>query len=192
MRKSPALKSGFLFVQGNAKRFMLTFQKGEHNESISALDRDFIEAQLGRPPRGLEAVAVRNASGQPAVIRVASLVDDKPFPTLFWLVDAHINYQLDQLEAAGEIARLQEQVDASSELQITLSANHRAYIKLRDQLMTAEIRQRLIDRGYWESLSNKGVGGIGDFTRIRCLHTWYAAHLVRSNAIGELLEEGDL
>jgi uncharacterized protein len=38
---------------------------------------------LGRQPRGLEDIAVVGVAGEPVVIRVASLVDDKPFPTLF-------------------------------------------------------------------------------------------------------------
>ena len=33
------------------------------------------------------------------------------------------------------------------------------------------------------------VGGITEPDRIRCLHTWYAAHLVRSNSVGGLIEE---
>ena len=41
---------------------------------------------LGREPRGLEEVAVAHPDGEPVVIRVASLVAEKPFPTLFWLV----------------------------------------------------------------------------------------------------------
>ena len=40
-----------------------------------------------------------------------------------------------------------------------------------------------------EVLQARGVGGIADFTRIRCLHTWYAAHLVVPNTIGRLLDE---
>ena len=38
-------------------------------------------------------------------------------------------------------------------------------------------------------LSNKGIGGIADFCRIRCLHSWYAAHLVIPNTVGRLLDE---
>ena len=44
-----------------------------------------VEALLGRAPRGLEAVAVSRPDGEPVVLQVASLVDGKPFPTLFWL-----------------------------------------------------------------------------------------------------------
>ena len=66
---------------------------------------------LGREPRGLEAVAANGPDGEPRVIRVAALVDGKPFPTLFWLVDPDLVYRIDREEAGGLIARFQQQVD---------------------------------------------------------------------------------
>ncbi|MEE4204436.1 MAG: DUF501 domain-containing protein, partial [Halieaceae bacterium] len=75
---------------------------------------------LGRTPRGLRDVAVFDATGQPSVIRVASVVDGKPFPTLFWLVDPALNLAIDRLEAAGVIAALQAEVDVSPEVQAAM------------------------------------------------------------------------
>ena len=63
---------------------------------------------LGRAPRGLEDIAVAGPAGEPVVIRVASLVEDKPFPTLFWLVDPVLCYRIDQLEAGGLIKQFQQ------------------------------------------------------------------------------------
>ncbi len=60
---------------------------GTHVLTITPQVRARVAALLGRDPRGLEAIAVAAADGSPMVIRVASLVDDTPFPTLFWLVD---------------------------------------------------------------------------------------------------------
>ena len=51
-----------------------------------------IKTLLGREPRGLEAVETVDCQGTPSVIRVASLVDDKPFPTMYWLVDKQLNF----------------------------------------------------------------------------------------------------
>ena len=106
---------------------------------------------LGREPRGLEDIPVLDDGGQPRVIRVASLVDGKPFPTLFWLVDPVLNYRIDQDEARGLIKDFQTRVNAEPGLRAS-------------------------------------IGGIADFSRIRCLHTWYAAHLVVPNTIGGLLD----
>ena len=77
--------------------------------SITAQVRARVATLLGREPRGLEAVALAAADGNPMVIRVASLVDDKPFPTLFWLVDPALNYRIDQVEAGGLIKQFQHQ-----------------------------------------------------------------------------------
>ncbi|MBN7796228.1 DUF501 domain-containing protein [Parahaliea mediterranea] len=143
---------------------------------------------LGREPRGLEAIAVTAPDGSPRVIRVASLVDDKPFPTLFWLVDAQLNYRIDQAEAGGLIARLQARIDADPELQRALRADHAAHIALRDSYITPVLRARIEALGFTAVLARRGIGGIEDFTRIRCLHTWYAAHLVVANTVGKLVD----
>jgi uncharacterized protein len=142
---------------------------------------DQVAVLLGRQPRGLEEIAVTGPAGEPVVIRVASLVDDRPFPTLFWLVD--------QLEAAGLIKQLQQRINADPNLQRTMRNDHLAHIALRDHCMPSLIRLRLEELGFAEALVNKGIGGIADFTRIRCLHTWYGAHLVVPNTVGGLLDD---
>lgn len=144
---------------------------------------------LGREPRGLEAVAVTAADGSPRVIRVASLVDDKPFPTLFWLVDPALSYRIDRAEAGGLIARLQSRIDTEPALQEAMREDHRAHIALREHYMTPAIKARVAALGFAEVLARRGIGGIEDFTRIRCLHTWYAAHLVAPNTVGALVDD---
>ena len=123
------------------------------------------------------------------VIQVASLVDDKPFPTLFWLVDPDLNYRIDRLEASGLIAALQSRIDANPELQAAMAEDHLAHIALRNQLMPDAEHRRLVELGFYDSLQTRGIGGIENATRIRCLHTWYAAHLVVPNTVGRLLDE---
>lgn len=146
-----------------------------------------IAQYLGREPRGLQAV-VASYNGEPCVIRVASLVDDKPFPTLFWLVNPTVNYQIDRLEARGLIAELQAEIDANEELQASMRADHLAYIELRARYMEPATVLRIAELGFEKAFTEKGIGGIGDFSRIRCLHTWYGAHLVVPNAVGRLLQ----
>jgi hypothetical protein len=150
---------------------------------------DRVAALLGRKPRGLEAIPVSREDGTPMVIRVCSLVDDKPFPTLFWLVDPELCYAIDRAEAGGLIKRLQGVVDNDPGLRAAMREDHRAHIALRDEYMSDATRQRLGELGFGDVLATKGIGGIGDFSRIRCLHTWYAAHLVVPNTVGRLLDE---
>lgn len=156
--------------------------------TITAKVRAEVAELLGREPRGLEDVPVLDSRGAPSVIRVASLVDDKPFPTLFWLVDSDLCYRIDQLEAVGLIAELQAQIDADPELQAAMRRDHEKYMALRDSLIPETERKRIAELGYTDVYSQKGIGGIADFTRIRCLHTWYAAHLVEPNTVGMLLD----
>ena len=144
---------------------------------------------LGREPRGLEEVPVAHADGRPMVIRVASLVDDKPFPTLFWLVDAELSYRIDVVEAGGLIAELQARIDADLALRGAMAEDHRRHIALRESHMDDATRERLRELGFGDVLASKGIGGIADFSRIRCLHTWYAAHLVVPNTVGQLLDQ---
>ena len=158
------------------------------SSSIDANTVAQVAALLGREPRGLEAVEVVDAKGQPSVIRVASLVDDKPFPTMFWLVDKTLNYKIDQLEAGGLIAKMQLEIDASEALQASMIADHQQFIQLRDTNMSAEIKARLVEQNYYDALQKRGIGGIANFIRIRCLHTYYASHYVVPNTIGRWLD----
>lgn len=148
-----------------------------------------VEQLLGRAPRGLEEVAVAHPDGRPLVIRVASMVDGKPFPTLFWLVDPQLNYRIDGEEAGGLIARLQHRVNDDLDLQAGMQADHRAHIALRATYLSPTVARQVEAGGFAQVLATRGIGGIADSTRIRCLHTWYAAHLVVPNTIGSLLDE---
>ena len=158
------------------------------SSSIDANTVAQVAVLLGREPRGLEAVEAVDAKGQPSVIRVASLVDDKPFPTMFWLVDKTLNYKIDQLEAGGLIAKMQLEIDASEALQASMIADHQQFIQLRDTNMSAEIKARLVEQNYYDALQKRGIGGIANFIRIRCLHTYYASHCVVPNTIGRWLD----
>ena len=148
-----------------------------------------VAERLGREPRGLRAVAVADDEGDPVVIRVASIVDERPFPTLFWLIDPSLCLRIDREEAGGTIAALQARVDADPDLRAAMARDHREHIALRASYLSPAEREQLRQAGFVAVFARRGIGGIADFTRIRCLHTWYAAHLVVPNTIGRLLDE---
>ena len=158
------------------------------SNSVTSRDIEVVTHLLGREPRGLRAIPIRTESGQPVVLQVASLVDDKPFPTLFWLVNPQLNLAIDRLEAAGVIAELQAKLDAEPLYQQQLADAHRAHIQLRSALMTTSERRRIEQLGFQSVFEQRGIGGIKHFSRIRCLHTYYAAHLVSPNLIGQWLD----
>ncbi len=157
--------------------------------TISDEDRNNVKALLGRTPRGLAAINVRTKVGLPVVTQVESMVNKKPFPTLFWLVDKQLNYEIDKLEAGGLIARLQKRIDESPELQSAMQQDHLDHIELRNKLMLPEHKLALDQLGFSSVFETRGIGGIENFTRIRCLHTYYASHLVVPNTVGRLLDE---
>lgn len=149
----------------------------------------YITERLGREPRGLRDIVAWDSSGRPAVIQVAPLVDGKPFPTLFWLIDPELTLAIDRLEAGGAIARLQKRVDESPDLRAAMLADHEKHKSLRRSKMTPEEREFLEASGMMAAFTRRGIGGIGEPSRIRCLHTWYAAHWVQPNTIGMLVDQ---
>ena len=164
-------------------------QISEQKEARVAQWRDFVTERLGREPRGFCDVSAFNSQGKPAVIRVSSVVDGKPFPTLFWLIDADISLKIDRLEAAGWIAKLQRDVDISATLQEQMALAHEAHKRLRETFLSEAERTLLTDRGMMSALADRGIGGIKEPNRIRCLHTWYAAHMVEANSIGSAIDQ---
>ena len=134
-------------------------QISEQKEARVAQWRDFVTERLGREPRGFCDVSAFNAQGTPAVIRVSSVVDGKPFPTLFWLIDANISLKIDRLEAAGWIARLQRDVDISATLQEQMALAHEAHKRVRETFLSEAERTLLTDRGMMSALADRGIGG---------------------------------
>ena len=169
--------------------YHLAMQPDPHDTPVTTDQRARVAALLGREPRGLRAIPVADALGEPLVIRVASVVDEKPFPTLYWLVGAELCLRIDRLEAAGWIARLQDRVDASTTLQQAMQDDHARHREERLRFLSDAERQLLSEKGMQAALDERGIGGISEPARIRCLHTWYAAHLVTPNTIGRLVDE---
>jgi len=154
--------------------------------SVEQLER--IEKLLGRAPRGLLTIELFDQAGEPAVLRVAPLVESKPFPTLFWLIHPQINYWLDGLEASGVIAKLQAEINSGAVSVTEMARYHAWYVQERWQSASQCLQDEICRLGYREVLEQKGVGGLGDFSRVRCLHTWYGAHLISPNPVGNWLD----
>jgi hypothetical protein len=158
-------------------------------ESIALNDRTVIAAQIGRRPRGLVDVPVRCSYGYPQVIQVRPLVEGKPFPTLFWLTCPYLAKRVDRLEADGWIGRLERRMAEDEGLRARMGRAHERYIELRTALLTATDR-RLIESGGLESdLLGRGIGGIADRRRLKCLHLHVAHGLADENPIGRIVCE---
>ncbi|WP_043529176.1 DUF501 domain-containing protein [Litchfieldella xinjiangensis] len=147
-----------------------------------------ITEQLGRAPRGIQAVAATDGEGTPLVLRMEPIIDGKPFPTLYWLCSERLKVVLSQIEAQGVIKRLEAQLLEEPEFLAAYHQSHRDYVAQRWHYMTPEHRADIERLGYASLLSERGVGGIGKWDQVRCLHTQYAHHLCGDNAIGQWLD----
>lgn len=130
--------------------------------SATAADRARVEELLGRPPGGAFEVVVRDADGDPVVLRNAPLLDDgRPMPTRFWLVGADARRRVGTLESEGGVRQAEAAVDPAE-----LAAAHDRYAAEREAALPAD---------HEGPRPSAGVGG----TRrgVKCLHAHYAWHL---------------
>jgi hypothetical protein len=117
---------------------------------------------LKREPQTDFDVVVRNAAGEPAVIRNAPLQrDGTPMPTRYWLVDRDLSLAVARLEAAGGVRAAEREVDPEE-----LRRAHMAYAAERDAALPAD------------HTGPRPYGGVGGTrTGVKCLHAHFAWHL---------------
>ncbi len=129
---------------------------------IGEADRRVVEAQLGRPPRGLRAVAHRCACRLPDVVETDPVLEDgTPFPTLYYLTCPRAAAAVSRLEADGVMATMTERLGADSALAAAYAAAHADYLARRDAVAVLP--------------GGPGVGGMP--TRVKCLHVLVAHEL---------------
>ena len=156
---------------------------------VSAQQLAIIEQQIGRAPIGLIDIAHATKTGVPVVLRMAPLVDNKPFPTLYWLCSKDLHKAINQLETQGLVKALEQRLQDEPEWMAAYQANHQAYVQARWNNCTKEDKQALTDLGFSALFDSYGIGGIRDWQQIRCLHMHYAHHLCGDNVIGQWLDQ---
>ncbi|BBB24733.1 DUF501 domain-containing protein [Amphritea japonica] len=158
--------------------------------TITEQQFELIETQLGRKPRGLVDIAWQNKQGVPAVLQMRSLVDDQPFPTLYWLSSKDLYQAIAEIETGGEVKRIELQIETDDDLRANHLADQQRYVDLRWKMMAENDRRRIEELGFTELFNCYGIGGIRHWDKVRCLHMQYAYHLaVGGTAIGCLLDE---
>ena len=140
-------------------------------------DAAAVAAQLGRPPRGLLAVAHRCRCGLPDVVETAPrLPDGTPFPTLYYLTCPRAVAAVGRLEAEGMMREMTRRIETEPALRRAFRAAHRDYLTRRDEAAR--------DAGV-EPLpaGTQSAGGMPD--RVKCLHALVAHELaVGANPLG--------
>ena len=128
----------------------------------SASDRERVAELLGRQPGGAFEVVVRNATGDPVVLRNAPILDSgRPMPTRYWLVGDHERRVVGRIESDGGVRRAEAEVDPAD-----LQAAHDRYAAERNEAIPAD---------HDGPRPSAGVGG----TRrgVKCRHAHYAWYL---------------
>lgn len=134
-----------------------------------ASDVAAVALQLGRPPRGLLAVAHRCPCGLPDAVETAPrLPDGTPFPTLFYLTCPRAVAAVSRLEAGGLMREMTERIAAEPRLREACLAAHHDYLARRDRAARASGVEPLPP-------GTASAGGMPD--RVKCLHALLAHEL---------------
>ncbi len=155
---------------------------------IDAADMKVLRWQLGRAPRGAKAILQKCSYGWPQVILNSPLLPPgTPFPTIYWLTCPLLNKKIAILENQGWIRRFQEQISKDNCFCKAVLAAQINYRETRKIMATDISELPLFAR---ETLDQTGIGGVGDLSKIKCLHAHYAHHLVSgANPIGRRIDE---
>jgi uncharacterized protein len=131
-----------------------------------------VHALLGRQPRGPFEVVVRDAGGEPVVIRNAPVLDDgTPMPTRYWLVGRREVLAVSRLESAGGVQRAEAEVDPAA-----IDDAHRRYAAERDAALGVHRASSFAPSGTRSAHDGPApTGGVGGTARgVKCLHAHYA------------------
>lgn len=158
-------------------------------ERRALIDHWMVEKQLGRPPRGSFSVSTRCTYGNPQVICVHPIVDRQPFPTLYWLSCPFLGAKISVLEAAGEVGALEARMQKEGHLRDAVRRAHERYILQRRALLSEHDVAWLAAEGLLDGLMQRGIGGIRDFSYVKCLHLHVAHALADHNPLGAIVLE---
>jgi uncharacterized protein len=140
-------------------------------------DLAVIAQQLGRPPRGVMAIAHRCPCGLPDVVQTAPrLPDGTPFPTLFYLTCPRACSAMSRLEAAGVMREMTARLQSDQSLRARYLSAHADYLARRDEAARAAGLEPLPP-------GTQSAGGMPD--RVKCLHA-LAAHALAVPGVNPL------
>jgi uncharacterized protein len=137
-----------------------------------------VASQLGRPPRGVTAIAHRCPCGLPDVVQTAPrLPDGSPFPTLYYLTCPRAAAAVGKLESAGVMREMTLRLHSDPELRARYLAAHEDYLARR----AAAARRAGVDP---LPAGAPSAGGMPE--RVKCLHALVAQELAvpGSNPLG--------
>ena len=147
-------------------------------EQVSQADLAVVAAQLGRPSRGVIAIAHRCPCGCPTVVSTRpNLPDGSPFPTFFYATCPALTGAISTLESEGMMREMTERLAADPDGQTAMAhrAAHEDYLERR---------------AVWGNPEQiRGISAGGMPTRVKCLHVLVAHSLAVGPGINLLGDE---
>jgi hypothetical protein len=142
----------------------------------SAADLAAVSAQLGRPARGVRAVAHRCPCGLPDVVETEPrLPDGTPFPTTYYLTCPRATRAVSTLESSGLMREMSARLASDPDLAASYAAAHRDYL---------DRRERIVNVPEIAAVSAGGMPG-----RVKCLHALVAHALAAGRGVNPLGDE---
>jgi len=149
---------------------------GSGIETVTAMDLAAVQAQLGRVPRGVAAVAHRCPCGSPDVLRTEPrLPDGTPFPTTYYATCPRLTGAISTLETSGMMREMTQRLGCDPELAHAYAAAHEDYLRRRGEL------------GDVAELDGISAGGMP--TRVKCLHVLVGHALAVGPGVNPLGDE---
>nr|WP_239020682.1 DUF501 domain-containing protein [Nakamurella antarctica] len=104
-------------------------------EAPTEADFAALAIELGRPARGVKAVAFRCGHGIPAVVQtMPRLEDGTPFPTMFYLCCSVLNSTIGRMESGGVMKEMSDRLLLDADLAAAYLAAHESYLAQRKAL----------------------------------------------------------
>ncbi len=139
-------------------------------------DLEATSRQLGRPVRGVAAVAHRCPCGEPDVLRTEPrLPDGTPFPTTYYATCPRLTGAISTLETAGVMREMTARLEGDATLRAAYGSAHEDYLARRAEL------------GFVPEIAGVSAGGMP--TRVKCLHVLIAHSLAVGPGVNPLGDE---
>jgi uncharacterized protein len=142
----------------------------------SPADLAAVATQLGRPARGVRAIAHRCPCGLPDVVETEPrLPDGTPFPTTYYLTCPRATAAVSALESTGAMRTMTDRLAADPVLAAAYAAAHRDYLARRERIAAVP------------EIAGVSAGGMP--SRVKCLHALLAHALAAGRGVNPLGDE---
>ena len=143
---------------------------------IEPHDERIIEAQLGRPPRSIHAIAHRCPCGNPDVVATEPRLENgTPFPTTFYLTCPRAASMIGTLEASGLMKEMSDRLTSDADLAASYQKAHESYLGFRESI------------GHVPEIAGISAGGMPQ--RVKCLHVLAGQALGQGRGVNPLGDE---